>query len=251
MNDDAKKAESADPAEGETETTAETAPEVAPETAPQAAPETASETAAATEPASADTDPATEAPAESGWAGGADAARIAEIEAENADVKNRLLRLAADMENLRRRTEKDVRDASQYAIAKFARDVLTVGDNLSRAIEAVPAETREAADSVLKGLIEGVEMTERELVNALGRHNITRIDPAGEKFDPNAHEAVFQVPDPSVPSGMVSQVVQPGYRIGERVLRPAMVGVSAGGPKAPPEEPEAPAEPGSTVDKTA
>lgn len=211
--------------------------------------ETQAETPAAAGDAPGGGDAAAE-PAGSGWAGGADAARIAELEAENADVKNRLLRLAADMENLRRRTEKDVRDASQYAIAKFARDVLSVGDNLKRAIEAVPTEARETADGGLKGLIEGVEMTERELVNALGRHNITPIEPKGEKFDPNAHEAVFQVPDPDVPAGMVSQVVQTGYRIGDRVLRPAMVGVSAGGPKAQ-AVPDRDAEPGSTVDKTA
>ncbi len=204
---------------------------------------------------------------ESAWSSGAEAERIAELEAENADVKDRLLRLAADMENLRRRTEKDVRDASQYAIAKFARDVVSVGDNLQRALDSVPIEDREAAEAGLKALLEGVDMTARDLDNMLGRHGITRIDPKGEKFDPNSHEAVFQVPDETVPAGTVAQVMQPGYTIGDRVLRPAMVGVSAGGPKEAPvtdEAGEAAPEaedaatsqddtvpPGSTVDKTA
>lgn len=243
MTEDTKKSETPD---AETES-ADTAGEAENDTSPAASD---GEAGASDDKAAADTTDA------GGWAGGADAARIAELEAENADIKHRLLRFAADMENLRKRTEKDVRDASQYAIAKFARDVLSVGDNLQRAIEAVPAEMRESADQGLKSLIEGVEMTERELVNMLGRHKITRIDPKGEKFDPNAHEAAFQVPDPDVPSGMVSQVMQPGYKIGERILRPAMVGVSTGGPKMAETKPDtaepAPeSPPGSTVDKTA
>lgn len=166
------------------------------------------------------------------WAQGATEVRVADLEAENADVKDRLLRLAAEMENLRRRTQREISDAKQFAISSFARDVLTIGDNLHRAVEAVPEDQRTDEASGMKALVEGVEMTRREFANVLARHNVTTIDPVDEKFDPNAHEAVFQVPDPTVPTGSVSQVVQVGYRIGERVLRPAMVGVTAGGPKA-------------------
>ena len=121
--------------------------------------------------------------------------------------------------------------ANRAAVAAFARDIVTVGDNLQRTIDAVTFEEGEEPDSRLKGLLEGVEMTERDLVNVLSRHGITRIDPKGEKFDPNRHEAVVQMPDPSVPAGLVAEVMQQGYMIGERVLRPAMVGVTAGGPR--------------------
>lgn len=185
------------------------------------------------------------------WSEGADAARLAELEAENADVKDRLLRLAAEMENLRRRTAKEVSDAKLYAIASFARDVLTVGDNLQRTMSAVVFEEGEEPDARLKGFLEGIEMTDRDLVNILARHGITRIDPKGEKFDPNLHEAVVQMPDPTVPAGMVAEVMQQGYKIGERVLRPAMVGVTAGGPKLSADPDAGPSEPGSNVDTTA
>lgn len=150
------------------------------------------------------------------------------LAAENAELKDRMLRLAAEMENLRKRTEREVREARQYAVSGFARDMLGVADNMRRAIEAVPDSEREAAST----LLEGVEMTERELLNAFERHGLKRLEPQGEKFDPNIHQAMFEVPDPSVPSGTVVQVVQSGYMIADRVLRPAMVGVSKGGPKA-------------------
>ena len=231
-------------------------------------PEAETETDAAPEPdaAEAATDTAGEPGPDSMWTGGEDFARIAELEAENAYVKDRLLRLAADMENLRRRTAREVSDAKLYAVTAFARDILTVGDNLQRTIGAVTIEEGEEGDSRLKSLLEGVEMTERDLVNVLARHGITRVDPKGERFDPNVHEAVVQMPDPSVPAGLVAVVMQPGYMIGERVLRPAMVGVTAGGPRleaagaAKPDEqgkptaqtdPDSPPEPGSTVDRTA
>ena len=153
---------------------------------------------------------------------------------ENEELKDRSLRLAAEMENLRRRTARDMVDARTYAVTNFARDMLTVSDNLRRALEAVPTEARETADAGFKALIDGVDITERSMLSALERHGVRRLEPQGEKFDPNFHQAMFEVPNPDVPNGTVVQVVQAGYSIGERVLRPAMVGVSTGGPKQAP-----------------
>ncbi|KQY13305.1 nucleotide exchange factor GrpE [Rhizobium sp. Root482] len=152
--------------------------------------------------------------------------------AEAADLRDRYLRLAAEMDNLRRRTARDVKDAKSYSIAGFARDMLAVSDNLARALEAIPAEAREAGDAGFNALIEGVEMTERAMLSALERHGMQKLDPIGQRFDPNFHQAMFEVPNTEVPNNTVVQVVQAGYTIGERVLRPAMVGVSKGGPKA-------------------
>jgi molecular chaperone GrpE len=152
---------------------------------------------------------------------------------ENEEMKERLLRSAAEMENLRRRTARDVQDARSYAIANFARDMLSVSDNLRRALDAISAEARAADDSGLKTLIEGVDITERAMLSALGRHGVKKLDPEGERFDPNFHQAMFEVPNPDVLANTVVQVVQPGYSIGERVLRPAMVGVAKGGPRQP------------------
>jgi molecular chaperone GrpE len=166
-----------------------------------------------------------------------DAALVAEnvaLATENANLKDQVLRTLAEMENLRRRTEREVQDASRYAVTAFARDVLSVGDNLGRALTSVSAEARTAAGEALSALLSGVEMTEREFVTTLGKHGVKRIDPAGERFDPNLHQAMFEVPDPSVASGTIVQVMQPGYVIGDRVLRPALVGVAKGGPKAAP-----------------
>jgi len=156
---------------------------------------------------------------------------LAKLMAENEELKDRALRTAAEMENLRRRTARDVHDARAYAIANFARDMLSVSDNLRRAIDAVPAEAKEGADAGLKGLLEGVEMTERSMLSGLERHGVKKLNPEGEKFDPNFHQAMYEIPNADVPANTVLQVVQPGYSIGERVLRPAMVGVSKGGPK--------------------
>jgi molecular chaperone GrpE len=156
---------------------------------------------------------------------------IEAIRAENADLRDRFLRMAAEMENLRRRTERDVKDAKSYSVAAFARDMLAVSDNLRRAIDAVPAEIRAAADQSLTSLLEGVEMTERSMLSALERHGVKKMDAEGQKFDPNFHQAMFEIPNPEVPNNTILQVVQAGYTIGERVLRPAMVGVSKGGPK--------------------
>jgi molecular chaperone GrpE len=156
----------------------------------------------------------------------------AQLEAEKADIKEKLLRTLADMENLRRRTEREIADARAYAVSNFARDMLTVADNFQRAIDSVPAQAREAGEPALKALIEGVELTERDMLKTLERHGVKRLDPEGQKFDPNLHQAMFEVPNPDVPAGTVVQVVQTGYVIGERVLRPALVGVAKGGPKA-------------------
>ncbi len=156
---------------------------------------------------------------------------IATIQAENSDMKDRLLRLAADMENLRRRTEREVKDARTFAITGFARDMLTVTDNLRRAIDAVTAEQRAAADETLKNLLEGVELTERSMHSAMEKHGVRKLEPENQKFDPNFHQAMFEVPNPAVPNNTVVDVVQAGYQIGDRVLRPAMVGVAKGGPK--------------------
>lgn len=152
------------------------------------------------------------------------------LAAENEDLKDRALRIAAEMENLRKRTQRDVADARSFGIANFARDMLTVSDNLQRALQAVPAETRETDESV-KALAEGVEMIDRLMLSTLERHGVKRIDPVNERFDPNFHQAMFEVPNPEVPANTVVQVIQSGYVIGERMLRPAMVGISTGGPK--------------------
>ena len=153
------------------------------------------------------------------------------LKAENAELRDRFLRMAAEMENLRRRTERDVKDAKSYSVANFARDMLAVSDNLRRAIDAVPAEKREGADQTLAALLEGVELTERSMLSALERHGVKEIEAEGGRFDPNFHQAMFEIPNQNVPNGTVLQVVQAGFTIGERVLRPAMVGVSKGGAK--------------------
>ena len=151
-----------------------------------------------------------------------------------AELKDRLLRSLAEMENLRKRTEREVADARIYGIAQFARDMLAVADNMRRALEAASSELRASPQPGVKALVDGVELTERELVKALEKNGVRQFSPLGEKFDPNVHQAMFEVPDPSVPAGSVVQVVQPGYLIGERVLRPALVGVSKGGAKTAP-----------------
>jgi len=154
---------------------------------------------------------------------------------EIAGLKDRLLRALAEMENLRRRTEREVADARHYGIASFARDILGVADNMQRAMQALDAELREKADSTVQTLLDGVELTERELLKVLEKHGIKKIEPLGEKFDPHLHQAMYEVPDASAPAGSVVQVVQPGYVIADRVLRPALVAIAKGGPKVAPE----------------
>jgi len=157
---------------------------------------------------------------------------MAELQVANNALKDQLLRLAADMENLRKRTAREIQDAKTYATTNFARDMLSVSDNLRRALDAIPADALAEGDSGLKALAEGVEITERAMLNTLERHGVTQISPEGQKFDPNFHQAIFEVPNTDVPNNTVVQVMQTGYAIGDRVLRPAMVGVSRGGPKA-------------------
>jgi molecular chaperone GrpE len=177
-------------------------------------------------------EPAVDAPATDASAAEATVSPVVALEAEVADLKDKLLRTLADMENLRRRTEKEVRDARDYAITGFARDLLSVGDNLTRAVATVSEDARSAADDTIKSLIEGVDLTSRELAKTLAKHGVKKLEPLNGRFDPNVHQAMFELPNPDVPSGTVVQVLQDGYVIGERVLRPALVGVAKGGPKA-------------------
>src|SRR5499427_5292747 len=182
-----------------------------------------------TDPNGHSTDPQATAEAAAQAAPAPDPAALAK---EAADYKDRLLRTLAEMENLRRRTEREIADSRQYAVANFARDLLAVADNMQRALDTLSADFRDQADPVVKSHIEGVELTERELVKVLEKHGIRKFDPQGQKFDPNLHQAMLEIPDPSVPAGTVVQVMAAGYMIGDRVLRPALVGVAKGGPKA-------------------
>jgi len=165
-------------------------------------------------------------------AAGAAADPMAALAKEVADLKDRLLRTLAEMENLRRRTEREVADARAYGVTNFARDILAVADNMERALKALDDEIREKADAGVKALLDGVEITERELIKVMEKHGVRKVEPKGQKFDPNLHQAMFELPDSSVPTGTIVQVMQPGYLIGERVLRPALVGIAKGGPKA-------------------
>ena len=145
---------------------------------------------------------------------------------EVADLKEKLARALAEMENLRKRTAREVADSRQYAVTSFARDMLTVADNLQRALAAVPAELRDSDNKAATAFIEGVEVTERGLGQTLAKFGVKPLDPKGEKFNPDFHQAVFEVETAEVPPGSVAQVMQAGYVIGDRVLRPAMVGVA-------------------------
>lgn len=151
---------------------------------------------------------------------------VAQLQSEVADLKDRLLRAVAETENVRRRAEKDKTDAAAYGVTSFARDMLTVSDNLKRALETLPEETPDD----LKGFVEGVTMTERELLNTLERHGIKEVNPeVGDKFDHKFHQAMFEVPTNDHAPGSIMQVVAAGYVIKDRLLRPAMVGVAKGG----------------------
>jgi molecular chaperone GrpE len=151
---------------------------------------------------------------------------VAEAKREATEFKDKLLRTLAEMENLRKRTEREVLDARLYGIAGFARDVLAVADNMHRALETIRPELRESTDAKVRALIEGVELTERELLKTLEKNGVKKFSPQGEKFDPNLHQAMYEVPTSGLPPGQVAEVIQAGYMIGERVLRPAMVAVS-------------------------
>jgi molecular chaperone GrpE len=183
--------------------------------------------------------------------------RIAQLEDEVAALKDQLLRALAETENVRRRAERDRGDAVKYAAAPMLRDLLAVADNLSRAIESVP-EDAGAGDQRIETLLAGVKLTEKEFSAVLERHHVAKLEPIGERLDPHRHEAMFEVPDDSQPNGTVVQVVQPGYLLHDRLLRPARVGVSKGGPAKAPEggkdsqgeQPSQSAEPGGHIDTT-
>jgi molecular chaperone GrpE len=144
---------------------------------------------------------------------------------EAAESKDKMLRALADAENTRRRAERDRVDASKFAVSGFARDLLSVSDNLRRALNAIPAEQRNSNEQ-LKTIYEGVEATERELLRVFEKNYIEKIEPLGQKFDPNLHEVIFEIPSTDKEGGTVLQVVEPGYMIHERLLRPARVGVA-------------------------
>lgn len=152
---------------------------------------------------------------------------VAALKAEVAELKDRVLRAMAEAENTRRRAERDRQDASQYAVAGFARDMLSIADNFSRALAACPDALLEGLDPKVKGVIEGVQATERQLLSTLERHGIKEIDTADGKFDPHLHQAIAEVPGSGKPKGTIVNVVQLGFTIGERLLRPAMVTVAA------------------------
>jgi molecular chaperone GrpE len=152
---------------------------------------------------------------------------IADLRREASDLKDKYLRAHAEIENLRKRNERDLEDAKKYAVSRFARDLLNVGDNMQRALAALPAGAADS-DPAFKSLADGVAMTEREFQAVLERNGVKRIDPIGERFDPHVHQAVMQMPNADVPEGTIVQVFQPGYLIEERTLRPAMVVVSTG-----------------------
>jgi molecular chaperone GrpE len=153
--------------------------------------------------------------------------RLATIEAELADTKDRLLRALAETENVRRRFQREREDSQKYAISGFAKDLLTAVDDLRRALDAMPEA--EVDDPRTKSLLDGVAATERELLAAFERHGLKRVDPKGERFDPNFHQAIFEAERPGAPAGAVIEVLQLGYVLHDRLLRPAMVGVAKGG----------------------
>lgn len=167
------------------------------------------------------------------------------LASEIADLKDRLLRALAETENLRRRSEREVKDAAAYAISKFARDMLAVVDNLRSALATAPAEAR-TEGSAAYSILQGIELTERGLMQTLERHGVKEIAAAGTKFDPNLHQAMVEIPHPTAMPGTVAEVMQQGFVIGERVLRPALVGVAKAMPK-PPADAAPPA--GGGVDK--
>jgi molecular chaperone GrpE len=167
------------------------------------------------------------------------AAELAVLDAlrtENADLKDRLLRAMADAENTRRIAAREKQEASQYAVTKFARDMLTIADNFARALDALPPEALAGLEPKIKGVIEGVEATERQLLQSLERHGVKPIETDGAKFDPNLHQAIAEVPGNGKPGGTIVDVMQTGYVIGDRLLRPSMVTVAkkeSGAPESP------------------
>lgn len=176
---------------------------------------------------------------------------MVQLQSELEQSREQTLRLAAELENLRKRSERDVTDARRYAVSRFAEDVLGVADNLARALANVTDEVRQQASERMLQLVEGVDMTQKSLQTALGRHGIKQITDRGEKFDHNIHQAVAQIPSTEFGKGMVCEVIQPGYVIGDRTLRAAMVAVSTGPSAGTGAKPVPDAEPGSTIDTKA
>jgi molecular chaperone GrpE len=153
---------------------------------------------------------------------------VARLMAEVAELKDKLLRALAEAENTRRRAERDRLEASQYAMTRFARDMLTIADSFGRALAACSPNLLAAADPQLRAVIEGVDATERQLLSTLERYGVRQIDTSSGKFDPNLHQAIAEVPATGRPKGAIVDVVQPGFMIGDRLLRPAMVTVARG-----------------------
>lgn len=176
---------------------------------------------------------------------------VEQLTAELDDLRDRLLRAVADAENTRKRAQREIKDTREYAITGFARDMLDIADNLSRAVQAMPKDAREGAPDSVKTLIEGVEMTERRLLSTLERHGVKKVDPEpGEPLDPNRHQAAAQIPADQ-PKGRIAHVMQPGYVIGERTLRAAMVVVSAGPAEGQGQNKDSGGEGGGSVDVSA
>ncbi len=198
--------------------------------------EAAAEAGAQAEPAEAEAD---------------DATRALRLEGEVSELRDQLLRALAEGENQRRRSQREREEAVRYAAAPMLRDLLAVADNLQRALESVPGEVTEN-DGALRTLLEGVELTRKELETVFERHGIVKLNPLGERLNPHHHEAMFEVPDPEQPSGTIVQVVQPGYLLHDRLLRPARVGVAKGGPVTKPAaEPAGPADANEEEDTAA
>lgn len=186
--------------------------------APAEEPEPAAGPAPAAEPAAAAAEPPADPEAE-----------IAQLREQAASMRDQTLRALAELENTRRRAERERQDIAKYAISDFARDLLSTADNLRRALDAVPSDAI-GQDAVLTNLNDGVAATERELLSALEKYGITKIASLDEKFDPNFHQAMFEVPDSGKPAGIIVQVVQDGYMIHDRLLRPALVGIAKAAP---------------------
>jgi molecular chaperone GrpE len=172
---------------------------------------------------------------------------LAALKAEVEAQRDRALRALAEIENVRKRLERERDEARSYSVTRFARDMLTVADNLTRALAAFPTDARARSDDSVKAVLDGVEATARELSAALGRHGVKPIDAQGQRFDPHLHQAIAEVPAPGAQPGTVVNVVQPGYTIGERLLRPAMVTVAKASGQAPPSQNGS----GNTVDTKA
>jgi molecular chaperone GrpE len=199
--------------------------------------------AEAAEEALADANQASETATGEGEAPAGPEARIAVLEAEAATLRDQLLRALAEAENTRRRAERDRQEAAKYGAVGLARDLLSVADNLRRALEALPEDARKDGQGWAQDLVTGVELIERDFLDAFARQGVEKLEPIGEPFDHNFHQAMFELEDPDKPAGTVVQLMQPGYRLHDRLLRAAMVGVSKGGPKAEnPAEPDAAAE---------